>query len=188
MKILGLHGPKGCGKSTFAKVLVEKYGFERLSFAEPIKRMLIAMGVPEHCINDPVLKETPLQDLKVTPRFLMQTLGTEWMRKTVDPLGWVRVAESRLRAGGNRYWVIDDVRFVNETEMIHTLGGKVIKLDAPIENKDNHPSEQELPAEEVDFRITDYWGVDPVETVTNFLEVGSNGAFMPKELSLGAGQ
>lgn len=178
MRIIGLTGPKGCGKSTFARILEKKYGFEILSFASPIKRMLIAMGIPEHCINDPVMKELPLHDLKVTPRFLMQTLGTEWMRKTVDDQGWVRVAESRIRAGGQKDWVIDDVRFVNECDMIHSHSGMVVRFNQDQKIEDSHISEAGLPDNQVEHEIYGFRDAPlPDEFVANFMETQYDGTF-----------
>ena len=40
--------------------------------------------------------------------------------------------------------VIDDVRFLNEVEMIHRLGGRVIRIDRPGPAESTHASETEL--------------------------------------------
>ena len=59
--IIGLAGGKGCGKSSVARILERKYGYEILSFASPIKDMLRAMGLRDSELNDPVLKEIKLE-------------------------------------------------------------------------------------------------------------------------------
>jgi hypothetical protein len=73
----------------------------------------------ERLLNDPNLKEQILPELAVTPRFMMQTLGTEWGRKIIHPeiwlLAWKRSVEE-LGAYGNV--VVDDVRFPNELEIV----------------------------------------------------------------------
>ena len=42
--IIGLSGLKGSGKTTAANFLVEE-GFVKMSFAQPIKRMLVCIGL-----------------------------------------------------------------------------------------------------------------------------------------------
>jgi hypothetical protein len=45
--IIGLAGRAGAGKSTAARILREELGFTVLPFAEPLKRMALAMGLTE---------------------------------------------------------------------------------------------------------------------------------------------
>lgn len=73
-KIIAFAGPATVGKSTAAKVLLNR-GFKRLSFADPIRDMLRAIGVPEDKLT--VDKETPVDLLcGKTCRHAMQKLGT----------------------------------------------------------------------------------------------------------------
>jgi ABC-type glutathione transport system ATPase component len=37
MKLLGIMGEAGCGKSTFAKTLIEQHGYQSFSFAGALK-------------------------------------------------------------------------------------------------------------------------------------------------------
>ena len=80
-----------------------------------------------------------------TPRYLMQTLGTEWGRRMISDDIWLRAWVKAL--GGHRNVVVDDVRFPNEAELIRSLGGYIIQIDRPngptIDHSD-HPSEQGL--------------------------------------------
>ena len=43
MNLIGLAGPKGSGKSTVARVLVEKHGFTEMAFADPAKKAVAAI-------------------------------------------------------------------------------------------------------------------------------------------------
>lgn len=187
MRLMGLTGIKGCGKSTFARTLRKEYGFGIISFATPIKQMLIAMGVPEQNINDPQLKELPWGELP-SPRFLMQTLGTEWARKIIGEGVWVTIARNKILSE-TKDWVIDDVRFVNEVEMIHDLGGMIVRLNPPNPTcSDDHVSEKKLDGELIDFELRDYWDKSPEDVVTNFMETGSNGAFYSTKPLSASGQ
>ena len=59
MQIIALTGPKGAGKSTVAQHLVDAHGYHRMRFADPVKRMLRAMGLSVEHI-DGALKEMPV--------------------------------------------------------------------------------------------------------------------------------
>jgi hypothetical protein len=127
-RLIGLHAPfPGSGKTTIANILVEEYNYHRIPFADPLKLMTrsllqsfgYSISYGDMLLNDPNLKEQILPELGVTPRFMMQTLGTEWGRKIIHPeiwlLAWKRSVEE-LGAYGNV--VVDDVRFPNELEIV----------------------------------------------------------------------
>ncbi len=45
MKLIGLVGRAGAGKTTVAKHLCERYGFVRVAFGDPLKVMLLNAGM-----------------------------------------------------------------------------------------------------------------------------------------------
>ena len=131
-KLVGLMGAKGSGKSTFAQLLVEDYGFMRLSFGRALKDMLRPLGVSEKDLNGDA-KESPHPGLDgKTPRYALQTLGTEWGRDMISPRLWENVVYRDI----NAIWrekpeariVIDDVRFRTEVNGVHERGGAVMCL------------------------------------------------------------
>jgi len=139
--IIGLAGGKGCGKSSVARILERKYGYEILSFASPIKDMLKAMGLRDSELNDPVLKEIKLDEYGKSPREIMQLLGTEFARNMIAQDVWITAMRRRINPHVKT--VIDDVRFDNEAGFIREIGGTILevrrtKLD---ENNDTHISE-----------------------------------------------
>lgn len=145
MKIIGLCGLKGSGKSTSAAYL-KKHGFVEISFAEPMKVVLKdwfdfsndqLWGSSEHReMPDPRYKRA--DGLPLTARHALQTMGTEWGR-ACDPDLWVRLA---LRAARDlsiaqlhgtdlrrvQGVVFSDCRFKNELRAIRKAGGFVIRL------------------------------------------------------------
>jgi hypothetical protein len=138
VRLIGLTGAAGSGKSTVAAMLERTHGFHRMKFASPLKAMLrellIMLDCPEEELDDHIegaLKEEPCKYLDGrTPRLAMQTLGTEWGRNCMGKNFWVNLAEERvmrvLGCGGRI--VFDDVRFMNEAGMIAGLGGKIVRL------------------------------------------------------------
>jgi len=135
IKIIAFLGSKSSGKSTAAKRLVCKHGFTRVRFAEPLKDMLIALGLDREHVDGPqALREEPLDILcEHSPRYAMQTLGTEW-RDMLDKKLWARITRKRvsdLIAQGVTKIVIDDMRFPHEAEMFREIGCEIISIRRP---------------------------------------------------------
>lgn len=140
-KLIGLTGLARSGKSTSAQILCAKYSFERFSFAGPIKAMLRALlleaGVNESDIRvflEGEMKEESIRALNwKSPRFAMQTLGTEWGRELLGDNLWVTLRfikiDQLLRAGGSV--VLDDARFPNEVDAIRERGGIIVRVVRP---------------------------------------------------------
>ena len=129
MILIGIAGPAQSGKSTLAgefRRLVEFRGqkYSKQPFAGPLKRMLASIGVD---VSD-LSKNTPVAFLDgyVTPRIMMQTLGTEWGRALLPNL-WLKVWQHELDDSAHAVCV-PDVRFDNEAELIRSLGGTIIHV------------------------------------------------------------
>lgn len=153
MKLIGLHGPARCGKDTVAWYLTKYHGYEQAAFAGPVKRMIESLlGMHPNTLEE--MKDQTLSHLGCTPRVLLQTLGTEWGRDIVGPRMspgsglWVRMMEERLdlmEEFGMYDVVITDVRFQDEADFIHRLGGVVVHVrreDRPTIATPDHASEQ----------------------------------------------
>lgn len=129
MILIGIAGPAQSGKSTLAgefRRLVEFRGqkYREQPFAGPLKRMLTSIGVDVSNLskNDPV----PFLGGRITPRVMMQTLGTEWGRSLLPAL-WLRVWQHELDDRAHCVCV-PDVRFDNEADLIRELGGVIIHI------------------------------------------------------------
>jgi hypothetical protein len=127
--LIGLHGAARSGKSTVARYLVEQYGFCEVSFAAPLYRGLAAMlGCEVADLQEGGAKEAPIPWLGRSPRYLLQTLGTEWGRKLVREDLWPTLAAraiERHREAGAIGCVISDVRFDNEAEFVLARQGEL---------------------------------------------------------------
>lgn len=132
--LIGFAGPAGSGKDTAADYLCDAYFMLRLAFADPIYRAVAAMldtGVDDVKAH----KDMVLPDLGVSPRALLQVLGTEGGR-SLDPDLWVRFAERdakamKDRALGRAHLVVTDVRFENEADWIRGSGGLLVHISRP---------------------------------------------------------
>lgn len=131
MILLGLSGKAGAGKDTVADRLVEQHGFEKRSFAGPLKHMLATL--------DPILDDMGTRLSHVTREFsksqdaemeahlkrhfpeyrrLLQILGTDCIR-AIDEDFWVKAAMRGIAdVDENARVVFSDVRFPNEGQAI----------------------------------------------------------------------
>lgn len=155
-KLVGVTGFAGSGKSTIARMIGAEYpvvSYQR--FAGPIKAALRAIGLSDEEL-DGTGKGQPCELLcGNTPRYAMQTLGTEWGRKLIGETIWVKAVEKRCVELLSRGWlvIIDDVRFPNEAEMIQRLGGVLVKVTRPGIEQMHHESEHHIGAMRENFLI-----------------------------------
>lgn len=130
--LIGISGLASSGKDTTADHLVDQHGFQKLSFAGPIKDGIKAIFGLDSRHTDGDLKETVIEEYGVSCRHMMQTLGTEWGRALIRNDVWMIRMQSRL---DEIYYLnplarvaISDVRFENEAGLIRMLGGNVLHL------------------------------------------------------------
>lgn len=124
--IYGLCGKKGSGKSTLARQIP---GAEVIPFAKPLKDALIAMGLDKRLFTDPKCKEVPQKILQnQTPRYVMQTLGTEWGRHLIGPYFWEDLWVTAVERSKSSIVIVDDVRFASEANLVYDLGGQIIQI------------------------------------------------------------
>lgn len=145
--LIGFSGKKGSGKSFFADYLVNNKLFIKLSFASPLKEITkILFNLSDEDVKDPIKKELINPKFNASPRELMQWLGTDIMReefnKKFNYSGsiWIDSVKDKVKTllDNNKDVVIDDVRFQNEVDMIHSLGGIVINLRNDLDNTLNN--------------------------------------------------
>ena len=146
--LIGLAGPKGVGKTTYAKTILKGKVF---SLASPIKAMLSTIVPKSYLYED---KESPIPGWPehITGRFLLQNVGTECFRKMWPDI-WVNYLMEQVE-NETGLCVVDDVRFENEAEFIRSKGGEIWRLHRKgVSSQDSHISEAGLPNELVNREI-----------------------------------
>jgi len=147
-KLIVLIGKAGSGKSTVAKQLKKELGGVIVSFAEPIRDMLRGLGLTDqHLIGD--LKEIRCELLSgYTPRYVMQTLGTDWARTLLDENFWVNIWKHKVKnyLNNNHIVITDDCRFLNEERAVLEMDGMIFRLRRDVRDIETaqHKSEQEI--------------------------------------------
>lgn len=136
VKLIGISGLAHTGKDTLANFLKEKRKEIVIeSFATPIKEIMVNyFGFTREQVYDQKLKEIEDKFWNITPRKLMQLIGTEMFRKNFRCDVWVKVFEKKILNNPNNFFVVADVRFNNEAEMVIRNNGIVIKI---LRNSDN---------------------------------------------------
>ena len=137
MKLIGLVGPAGAGKGTVSKSLWNN-GYECVAFADPLKDVVaVIFGWSRSLLEGETKesrefreKEDPWWSEKfgypVTPRKMLQLMGTEAGRDVFHPDIWIHSLERRIR--GVAKVVVTDVRFPNEIDFIRKNGGKIVRV------------------------------------------------------------
>lgn len=162
-QLIAICGLATSGKGEVAKILFLN-GFMKTKLAAPIKAMMAEYyrycGVDEKEIWRKLegdMKEMPCRFLGgKTPRYAMQTLGTEWGRETIS-LGlwvepWREIAADKLRKGLSV--VVDDVRFPDEVCAIKDMGGTVWKVQRDVDHlPGDHESERWIDCLDCDLLI-----------------------------------
>ena len=138
--IIGICGLIGSGKGTVADILVETHGFQKLSFADALKDGVAAMfNWPRHLLEGDTEesriwreKEDPFwtreMERPVSPRLVLQLIGTEAMRIGFFDGVWVSIVKQKIVSNPNTNWVLPDTRFPNEIEMLQSIGGQVWRV------------------------------------------------------------
>lgn len=132
--LIGIAGFSGVGKTEVSDFLNGAV----LSFADPLKEGCSALfGIPESHFHNATLKEKTDPFWGVSPRQILQFVGTELFRKAINGLipdigarFWVKSAEIRLSQWEDDYSVVifPDIRFQEEYNFIAEHGGIVIHL------------------------------------------------------------
>lgn len=132
MRLIGVSGPAGSGKDTFADFLAGDHRWVKIALADPIKRAAAdwfdwdheRLWGPSTKRNEPDPRYGGLSARKA-----LQFMGTEIGRK-LYPDVWIdyalRTTDELLRFYSGV--VISDVRFKNEVAAIRKAGGRLVRL------------------------------------------------------------
>lgn len=145
MVIIAICGFQGVGKDTFSNYLVHNYQFKKFSFAAATKDILANMfGWDRSLLEGDTIesrtfresidswwaKKLSIPDL--TPRKVLQLIGTDLFRKHFNNEIWVHIVEKKiincLKINSEQRIIISDCRFPNEIVMLKNLGAKLIHI------------------------------------------------------------
>ena len=141
LKIVGLCGPKYCGKDSAGQFLANlniprnRKLFRLAKMAQGVKNIVEEVfGWSAELYEHPVLKEVKLEGWPyIEPRWPLMDIAN-WMRDKYGGDVWARRWERVALQPGNRDWgchVITDVRFPEELEMMSRHNSRLIYIERP---------------------------------------------------------
>lgn len=166
--LIALAGNMGCGKNTVAKMIIEEQALHckdwaEYAFATPMKEACRdifgftqeQLYGPSEARNAPDARYTRPDGTPLTPRYALQTMGTEWGRNC-DPDLWVKAGLRQVKKLLEYHHgvVITDCRFVNEAKAVRAAGGRVWRIYRGEATVAAHQSEIELNSKAFDAEVT----------------------------------
>lgn len=162
-KIIAICGYKRCGKDTIAQYLCNNRGYTHIKIAAKLKEVVRTLFnfTEEQVEGD--LKEIVDSTWGVTPRHVMQFMGTEMFQYKLQELlpnierrFWILnlINENMDKIHAHQPFVISDLRFKHEYMELKKYGVYVIRVNKKNTIlKDPHPSEIEFMDIPVDLEI-----------------------------------
>jgi len=158
--ILGIAGPKNSGKDTLANALniYNNHPFVIRPFADPVKRVCQQLYLlSDEQLYDREAKERVDTRWGLSPRQMFQQFGTDYVRRQLSPDFWLKHFELwYYRQPAGTSVLVPDVRFQNEVDLIHKLGGRVVYVYRPFEDEEEDLHESELNStqlQHIDFTV-----------------------------------
>ena len=139
MKVVGVVGFINSGKGTVGDILVNEFGYDQDSWANSLKDATASVFGWDRELLEGVTNESRAWreerdewwsdrlKMDITPRWVLQYVGTDVFRNTFHTEIWVASLENRVR-NSNSNIVITDCRFFNEVDAIRNIGGTVIRV------------------------------------------------------------
>ena len=147
--IIGLVGYIGAGKGTVRDILVRNHGYHGFAFADALKDAVATIFTwPRGLLEGDSNASRAFRErvdvwwsnklgYEVTPRLILQKMGTEACRHNIADNIWIAALEKRIQ--GYDDVVISDVRFSNEINFVRSAGGVIIRI-----KRGDDPSPEEL--------------------------------------------
>ncbi len=166
MRDIALIGRARSGKDTVGARLVNRYGYTRLAFADPLKRMALDIN--------PYIPTVP--GVTVRLESLIADVGWEYAKshypevrrilqhsgqavRSADPEFWVRALTSRMLDTDGPV-VVTDVRYPNELTALQHFRFRTVRIVRPGTDTMTHESETALDGYAADVTIVNNTTLD----------------------------
>jgi hypothetical protein len=130
MKLLGICGLARCGKDSFYNlsepiIKEKKEASVRYAFADSLKAEIDELLLKNTGMS--AFSEDPLEKTIIRP--LLVTYGTH-VRRKIDQDCWIKSIDFPVKntISHNQWAFVTDVRYDNEIDWIHDLGGKSVHI------------------------------------------------------------
>lgn len=136
-RVIAVCGFKRSGKDTVADFIVNNFGYKKIKISEGLKNMIkCTFNMTEEQLETDV-KDHVDDRWGVSPRRIMQFMGTEIMQyeiqKIMPEIGrnfWIKtLVDKYIDKYPNDMFVISDLRFIHEYEMLKKYNPCIIRVD-----------------------------------------------------------
>lgn len=139
-RIIAVAGQAGAGKDTVGTFL-NLIGFQRFAFADKVREQALALNPYVGLTRTGMIRlgqvvtEIGWTEAKKNPevRRLLQTFATEVIRENFDADIWIKLVQREIESRKTKKVVITDLRFENEAQWVHEMGGEnwiIVRPDA----------------------------------------------------------
>src|SRR5262245_3776851 len=170
--LVGISGKKRHGKDTVCRMLGCNLG--------GVKRMAFADALKEEVATACQVTLESIEEHKEKFRPMLQWWGTEFRRKFFGENYWLNRLREKIAVEmllhPEAKIVVTDVRFPNEAELIHSMGGVMVRVQrniSPVNGlsqesrvltaEELHPSETALDHFEFDYHVKNHYGLAELE-------------------------
>lgn len=172
-KIIAFFGEANSGKDTLAKILVKDYDFERMAFADELKKILsLTYSIPIRYFHERKLKDIPFDVPIFHNEFHHRVLSNFYENyaiptkfpdfkeyKLCSPRDMMQIVGTEIfRHEDNNFWgkvldkqmedadrvVISDGRFKNEREWLKSKNAQLIRIKRSVDENSKHISENDF--------------------------------------------
>ena len=164
-RVIAMCGAKRSGKDLLANYISQKFMYEKIAFADPLKDAVSVLFDFSHDQvgygGDGESKDIVDKRWGISPRQALQFFGTEVLQYKIQEL--LPNIDRKFLANSlvskikytNRHFVISDMRFLHEYEEVKKLGALVIRIDRP-STAENQNHDVEVHSSEIEYRSIPY--------------------------------
>lgn len=173
--IIALTGPKGSGKDTVAQTIVDiasdLFDVKTIAFADPIKQAIQHIFQLDDTSTEEydILKRSTLQwnsNSNASGRHVVREIGM--LMRGYDEDQFTRYVEKEITNSNEAWniWVVTDLRFNNEYDLMKRFSAKIVKVTRPGYNYDGHVTEQGFNDSFVDYIIENNGSIEELRSKT----------------------
>ena len=152
--IIGLTAAKGSGKDLFWKCVNKHFNqngsWNRVAFADPIKHKISNLFNIDLKGLEQLKRDNKVDIVSTSGQIYGTVSGRDFVRnigmlmRDYDDTQFNRYVESQFIEQPESNFIVTDVRFQNEADLIHQYHGVIVKIERPGYGYDHHVTESGL--------------------------------------------
>lgn len=141
--VIAVTGTISSGKDTFAQKFIEN-GYTKFSFADSLKSAVgVIFGWDRELLEGNTHESRKWREeidpfwskelgYNVTPRYILQYMGTDVLRKHFNDNIWIMSLENKIKNSESDKIIITDCRFPNEIKLMKKMKATIVEIQRNI--------------------------------------------------------